>query len=465
MSNSFVYGSERSHGKGTLGSDSHHEITPQSLITAQYDFQQNITEKRSSEPGPNFLGVYRKDQELCVKPNEFFFVAKNDGVGSATTAFSGSGFSSFNGIPTDNIKNDDELWDHFACVGITNGAGYIDGEVITKSGIAVQRAGSASLPVNYGTDTFFPGDLIGIELPSIFADKRAKQINSRTLNNHGTGPFRTKLVATPRRVDPEEDVYGIFRSVARNLIDGTIRDDDGNVTYSVPDLVFKTQANTNNLNSKDQMTVRLKQFLSSVSYNAILSAIQLGYVTIAPYKETPSYNKGSHDLLMNELEKINAFKWWNHRWNVANQVIEQLTDANQKNYKAQVDDFARLLSSSLGLTQDVTTYSWLLEDTTLLTDILLRNLGASSGNEKYAQHQSTLVGSDFISNPKGSNRGIFGGMSGVGDLGKQMLDISKSSATQHSRSNGAMLDRALRGVIGTASNTSAPGSVLHLVQG
>jgi hypothetical protein len=217
------------------------------------------------------------------------------------------------------------------------------------------------------------------------------------------------------------------------------------------------------LNAKEQMTVRLKQFIASVSYNAIISAIQTGYVTISPFQGTPSYNKGSHDILMNELEKIDIFKWWSHEW-VGNQ-IQQRNEAQQQAYKSKMDDFARLLSSSLGLTQDASTYSWLLEDSTLLTSIFLRNLGSSSGHEKYSSHQSTLVSSDFKANALGSNRGVFRGMSGAGDIGKQMLNIAQSAAEEHSRSNGAMLDRALRGVIGTASNTSAPGSVLHIVQG
>ena len=458
-----LYGTKSSGNSGIMGNHSPHSVVEQSIITANYGVPVDLPKYRSKDESSRHIGHFRNDHELTIMPNEFFFIDKFDSFGSSTASFSANGFTGFNGLAIpDGVLTDDDFAQRFIFAGVTSGSVYVDGKtgVTSKSGVAVKRAGSGTLAENYGSSTFHPGDKIKLVLPSIDAGKRALQLNNRRVNrgHQGTGPGLSKIVPIPTVAFPT-DIVNTFRTQALGLLQNSRKFDIESNQFNIG--LRNRGVVGSKFSSKEQQTLYLKQFISAIAYSSITQAVQSGYVSINPTTSRASYVPTQFQMFVNNRANVISSKPYESYFDPATGVRSKATPQQQTEYKANMDNFSRLLSTSLGLTRD-TSVSWLREDYDFTKFIRVRVLGSSSGHETYTKGQQHLISNDF-SNTTGTNQGVFGTTYGTGSIKDKTIKRIMGTADQYYRSCGSTYDSEMKSIFADASNVSGPGQVLHYV--
>lgn len=259
---------------GLVGPESDQQITIQGLITINAAVHPGLLQQRAPlgrSKGTKVIGEGHIDNNrIKVEPGEMFFIEKNlQFMDAGKTAFRVTGFTSFNGIEI-REKSQQSFDDRFACLGFATSPFYGEGDPVSRSGVAVQKAGSGTT-VNNSLVTFCPGDVFGWELPSIDEKIRQGQYESVDYRRRGNFSVQKKYIGLVKRIT-YQDVVGSFDHIA-NL---TVRN---NSLLKIPERRLNAlTGRPSTLGDTHQMCLALKEYNMTAAYSGVMAAIERGLV-------------------------------------------------------------------------------------------------------------------------------------------------------------------------------------------
>jgi hypothetical protein len=448
----------RGNSQRNIGPNSTHPITPQNEITSQFMVDINLPKKRrqSVQNPSKFIGVLTEDRDVSVMEDEMVFVLKGGNrlvdTGSSSIGFSGTGWTSFTGLPIPrDVKTDEQLADLVQFVGFSNTTVPF-GKTVTRSGIAVRRHGSGTT-VNNSNRTFFPGDIFGWELPSIHASRRAIQA-SRFPDT--TNVPQNKLIATPRLIH-YSDIVDWGKRGAKFAI-------NENKKLHIPSYRKRSPNTVRTTGALYEIAMHYKQYLLFAAWNALMVAVQTGLVT-PTYEQAglkPAQRHADWQQIWRRTVEYNPHEW--NQFEVdTNRTTNEIKfnsikdDINKKETKkANMHEFAEFSAGILGLVAD-NRRPWIKEDTNLTKYLGMRTY-LSLLNDRNT-HSIAQVGKDFTT--EGAHRNRFGDILSTPTISGQMHSLQRDCASTFARTMGYMYNHVMRPAIGTVSNVSPPGGPIH----
>ena len=481
MSN-FAYGN-RAVGRRMIGPQSSMLITPQCNITTQYAVPADLFKRRkqAAHRPEAHLGVPSDAGDVTIRPDEMVFTYANTiGPGGPGTAFSGRGFASFTGMPIPPGITQEQFEDMFQFAGFAETHVFFEGDMTTNSGVTVRKRGSGSIPVNFGTDTFYPGDMIGYELPAIDRLRRLEQVKQRPSSRQGV-PEPGKHIAIPRLVT-YEDIVLWGQRVANELVEKNARSH----SFHIPTHHRNSLLNARSRSHIDELAIQQKQFIAYVGYAAIMAAMQRGYVVPSwraakPGQRGLTFSPSARSVDADRLRQaisarqdplvvVGASGARSTGGAPRGMALERpmdgspgapQNDANAHTVqvaRAVQSDFAEFMAATLGLVEDQQRpHLW--EDKALMQNLLSRALFASLKTARSYQARRPIVANDFVGDLTQKDR--FGELMHTSTIAGQMWSVATRASEQSQRSNGRMYDLVLSRVIGTVSNTCQPGGIIH----
>ena len=457
---------------GNVGPESEQPITTQCLITINADSDPNMQVHRKAEaarskPGTVINAQYLEAEQLKIEPGELFFIEKDQQFsGGGKTAFRLHGFSSFNGINTYG-ETQEQFEDRFLCLGFVTGVHYADGEVVSRSGVAVQKAGSGTT-INNSLEVFSPGDVFGVEYPAINEKERERQFHTVAYRHRGNYSVRKKAVGILKKIT-YEDISDTFAEVAQTVV---FRRDLNVPRYRQQMLTGMSSGRSEN----EQHALSTKKFLAYHSYNTIMGAIERGLVvpTVSPLADVSipevrlAWEQTRDPIANSAPTAIKDFMWTNTEFREVTGTQKTERDVA---YHAQAEYFATILGLAMPHTQF--NASTTLEDTALLVNINRRTLFGSLQHLKGGAHSAwwteteAYVGHEFTRfDTSAETRNRFGTLASVApSIARQMMSIAGEASVEYVRFNGKVYDRTYRSALGTISNYAPPNRTAHYVLG
>lgn len=359
-------------------------------------------------------------------------------------------FSSFNGQIFDRGCTQQEFERQFKFLGIATGVQDFTGDMPSKQGFAAVCAGSMSAK-NISNTTFFPGDLVGWCAPHVNKAKRAEQYKSVQFGNLDAhiSPVN-KHTATLKRITAS-DIVEQWSDVAELLLN----DFEEFSVHKVRRTILRG-ALPKVVTEEQMASIWLKQFISLVSYQTLVAAHQHGIITPDPVLVAEPSDPQLQDYITNR-EKVANEGWLKINGENGN----ARNDAARRTFSNEVNNFAVNMARATGLISPGN--SVVTEDHGLLRRILRRvlysNISAIEDLDDYTKRISdefnTFIGNlpDVFGNVSSSNPSI----------PLQMLHVKGDALRSLYRSIVSNAFSFTDKVVGTASNTSRPGTLIHLV--
>jgi len=463
----------RSHGARVLGPESNNEVAGQSIITANIGFDISLKKNRKDIDGVMQLGAFRENEELVVVPNEFMFYRAGS-RGKTGVASGIDGFTSFNGLPIEDVENDDDLRRAYPYLGFTQGDTQLDEAVsVTRSGVAVGMAGSFT-KLNDSKYTFTPGQAVRVVRPSINPDKRLMQLADRKRPNHPDAPPPTKLSAfmEPFSID---QITGWFRSTGSDIFADLAKGPGGR--YNVPDVMHDLDVQgKSSLSDRDLVNVMRKQLACASAWAAQTTAIRYGlmastamneHVDAGTYVISPmnvSSSQADANTYQNLLEKVSLDE--PHKtvivFDVGSKkyIAKELTAAEQAQRKRAFDEMAKDLAVRYGLATDENA-GYLVEDSDLIETTLLPTLGFASSNSEQISVSKKLFDQTLLPDLRNKNAFHTIQRNIRGSIAEQVEKSLRSAEEDYVRAVASIYDYFSTDIIGTASNHSRPGCPIH----
>lgn len=356
-------------------------------------------------------------------------------------------FSSFNGQPYIPGMTQKEFEANFKCVGIATSTQEFSGDIPNHHGFSVVTGGSISIK-NVSNTTFFPGDVVMWNAPNLDPRKRVEQYKSSAFGVAASQiSLAVKNVATISRLSIN-DITSEWSDVARTLVDH-----QANIHIYVVRQAMLRGAPPPSITDEQAAATWLKQFVSLVMYQSLVAAHQLGIV-----KPNEALLKDPQDAevqiyLGNRSEPTRTVDAWKTR---------SVTGAPQPlDHAENVNAFAKNMARITGLSGPGTTN--LTEDEGFMKRVLGRvlysNLGEIEDRDGYASYISDEFTDGLANLPN-----IFGQASASNpNIPLQMLHV-KGDALRCLYRN--IVTNALSfsdKAIGTITNTSQPGTQMHMV--
>lgn len=467
-------------GGHNIGPQSTAHVQQQSLVTANYSVDPRLPELRALGNPATMMGV-PDEKTLHVEGNMFFFSVKGDVEFSqgATTAFSGRGFTSFNGLDTHGLTQR-EFERRLRCHGVTGGQKYFTQDMADSNAVAVHLRGSTTM-FNYSRETFYPGDLVGWRAPSVDEAERQREVAERP--DHPETPNRKQLLAIPKRVT-YEDLVDEFGATARTLISLNLSAPDA---MNIPLFRERMRMRKNPPIDHDQVAVLLKQWVMSTAYHTCMAMVHAGVLKPSWELVTSGGQTDDADVAGRPATNETDYNNWIGRlmagergghagtanWEAEVLQVDQQTGAptfvaqesagSQDAVRAGNRELSEVLSSLLGLSED-SARPHLQEWTALTQHVLVRSLQGSVKQPELAEDIQRLVAADFGKAPERRvNR--YGHAKADLTISAQVQDVSASASDSLARSIGAMINSNFEHVVGTCSNYSKPKSAIQLVIG
>lgn len=464
----------RAHGERVLGPESNNEIVGQSIITANIGFDVSLKRGRRDIDGVMQLGSFRDNEELVVVPNEFMFYRAGS-RGKTGVASGIDGFTSFNGLPIEDVETDDDLRRAYPYLGFTQGDTQLDEAVsVTRSGVAVAVAGSFT-KYNDSKYTFTPGQVVRVVRPSLNPDKRSQQLAERRRPNHPDAPPLSKLTGfmEPFEID---QITSWFRRTGSDIFADLAKGSAGR--YNVPDVMHDMDKYGKiALSDRDIVNVMRKQLAAASAWVAQTTAIRYGLMVSTAMNEhinvggvyqinplnvsSSQADANAYQTMLEQIsldnphEKVLAFDLRTNRYSVVT------LDAQQQQQRARAfDEVAKDLAVRYGLASDENS-SYMVEDSDLIETTLLPTLGFASAKSKHINIAKDLFDKTLL--PDRRNKDAFHTIQRNirGSIAEQVEKSLRSAEEDYVRAVATIYDYFSTDIIGTASNHSRPGCPIH----
>lgn len=426
------------------GPQSGQEIHGQANVTANCNRSANcvrefITLTKNRPPGTYIDGPL-DPLHMNVERQELVFVRKaSQRSGPNRTAWNADAFSSFNGQPIDpEISSQEEFEACFKFLGVASSTQEFTGDIPNKSGFAAIMAGSITIN-NTSNQTIYPGDLVRWNAPSIVPGKRDEQYKSVTFALRGHFSTQKKYVATLSRVS-FEDLVDKWHSTAGTLWQGIEKLKIPIVRASI------ARGRTPSMPESHASALWLKQFISLVSYSALVSAAQVGLIQPAVTNE---------NILAYRNNRAAAYKNW---------PSVSVTGENRESpeqHKAAINQFATLVANVVGLTIDPT--KTVTEDAGLLRRIISRSAFSQLSEMDKIDQFVEWINDEFTDSPKLLNDAFFKPNPATPNVPLQLQRIKGDAIALLYRSVAKDIYSFTNNIVGVASNTALPNGPIHLV--
>lgn len=462
-----LFGSSRggTSGRGMIGPGSRSEIQIQRIATVSYAVDTNLADSRANIKAMHTIQGASKHDDLMVRPFEPAFGERAaPTAGGVTSIFSGNVWTSFGGMSVDGFATQDEFEESLFYAGQTHATVFQgSGGITQRNGVAVAMRGTGTINYNYNPETtFYPGDVIAMQPPSIFADVNADFYKKQSASS--TGPYGGRAIAYPKRLS-YQDIYEYYVPVMEDLLSKNPTTDLYNLPKHRP-----SQSRPNTFTRKQQLAASLKEFILLSGYNTVMEMIKQGVVVpsfgskLKPaqsFSDQQRLETGVQEKLIPGKSDWTAFKIEAAAVDSANlpTVTELTSELEKSRRKAQIDEFATYIAGVFGLAYEAQK-PHLAEDRFMTSAILNRTIGSCSRQKAQVLQSKMRCSEDFISHHQVVD--FFGTpQAGQATIAGQMEELSCSVTERLFRSVGNAQSASNRFVLGTASNFSPPGSVLH----
>jgi len=451
-------------GNERFGPRSAQEVTPQSEVTVNASVNPFLQKERTGGLGPR-LGDVTTNPQLSLLQGEMAFTPTNGGGSLFTnTSFSCEVFTSFNGLSLAGIHTESDLYRSVRFVGMVNSPVMFEQEVVTNSGCAIRAAGSGSLLSNEGNDTFQCGDMLGFELPPL--NKSDLELWMQRAPARGDNSIGGKILARPKRVRPTDIVYRLHDSVDLLL------SDPNSLKYDIN--LFRTNKGMGKreLKSEEEVAVLLNNFIMTVSYNAIITALQNGLVIPSYNPLDPSFlpgtNKDQGDSLKEQIAPENPTLWYKRSVTLGAdgsvQVEKGLDEEAQEKLRAGYGEFAKLLAVWLGIARRPASLPTQNDiHGGIHSTILVRSLQSATTNKVIRTLGAKLCATDFPEDTQIFLYDNFNRKVSRKTIPGQIILSQTSCASLFTAAYGQMMNETMARVIGKVTNVSPPGGVVHYV--
>lgn len=455
----------------SFGQKSTQEITPQSEITINASVSPLLYKNRREVSIKDVMGHMNPPSnktEMHVATNELAMAYKNaPGFGGTRSIFTNEIFTSFNGISTRGYGSQDQFESQFRFVGFTNSPVYFENDVTTNEGSAIRIRGSGTIPVNYSTETFYPGQKVGWRLHSINPQIRQAEIAARSANKDAPAP--SKLVAIPTVITYEQ--------LAKWWEDITLHLTEKNHTgrYDIQNYIRDIKHGRFDRSHINEVSTSTKATQLLYGFNLVATLLELGWIT-SSYKSNksgdaksatnfvPSRSFVNSQAFKYSIKNVTAGSWEKFGVNVNSSTgnalpnVIQLSDLEVTHRKNHVSDFLEYLAGNLGLVHDPRR-SWLSEDHKLTKNVLLRNNFSNITNPRLYAATKKILEKDFVDSARKLDS--FGKEINSSTIAGQVYDLQSSMAEIHWKTVGKIIDFKDSKVIANSSSVSRPNEPLH----
>lgn len=446
----------------SYGPTSDQEIQQQANVTMNVGRSPNCVQQLkfavSSRPSGTFIEGPIDPLHMMVNRQDLVFVrvtGRDDRSkqGNRVT-YQVDTFSSFNGQVYPEGTTQSQFQRMFKLIGVATSGQDFTGDIPNKAGFAAVTAGSISIK-NHSNVTFFPGDLVAWVAPNIDKSKRSQQYKSMHIAHLDTNTaLATKNMATLERVCVA-DIVDKWSDIAELLLGDSHKFHVHGIRHtilrgSIPKDFTDEQAGA----------VWLKQYTSLVAYQALVVAAQFGMITPDAALTAPAGNPAIQRYL--ETREIIADGVDNWRTIQMGVGADRREGDELQAFEDEINNFAHNMARITGLVAPGTS-SNVTEDHGFIHRILSRVLYSNLSEVKNSEAYIKFI-SDEFNTQIGNLPDIFGHLNtGNPSVPLQMLRVKGDAlrSLYHSITTNVLsfTDR----VIGTASNTSRPGTQIHMV--
>ena len=381
---------------------------------------------------------------MNVERQELVFIRKNvQKAGHNRVAWSADAFTSFNGQPINDGQTQSEFEAEFKFLGVASSNLDFTGDIPNRAGFAAIIAGSITIN-NTSNDTIYPADLVRWHAPSIEAAKRGEQYKSVSYALRGHFSTQQKYVATLSRVTFDDLVEKWHHTAA------TLWDSVGSL--KIPQVRASiARGKTPSMPDDHASALWLKQFISLISYQTLVAAVQTEYVTPNDMFVTDAAGLATYDRLRGEVCK----NWQNRRLN-ANPARADV-DA----HKTKVERFATVAAHIFGLTSDLKRS--VTEDIPFQRRIIARATYSHLSHMDSMGEFANWITDEFKDPPRFLNDAYDKPNPATPNPALQLQRIKGDALSLVYRSIAKDVYSFVNTIVGVASNTALPNGPIHIV--